>query len=121
RMQSGGRMPGAVADAADALGAPAGRLQRHTPAVAGDDVASLGQSVDPHLHALDGRIDVARRALGADLFTEHVPGLQRHTQLELDGANARRAIARKTELEERCEPIELHRVAMPLQIANDLA
>ena len=47
RMQRRRRLPRAVADAGDVLAVPAGRLQRHRPAVARDDVAVRRQARSP--------------------------------------------------------------------------
>ena len=58
-------------------------MQRHAAAVAGDDVARIGQAADFDLQALDRRIDVAGRAAAARLFAQHVPGLDGLAQFEI--------------------------------------
>ena len=59
-------------------------------AVAGHRMALADQPGHLHLQPLDRGIDVARRAARAGLLAEHVPGLDRLAQLDLDAVVGRR-------------------------------
>ena len=89
RVQRRRRLPGAVAHARDVLAGRAGRVQRHAPAVAGDHVARVDQAAHLDLHPLDRRVDVAGRRAAGRLLAQHVPGLDRLAQLQLDAATPR--------------------------------
>ena len=68
------------------------------PAVAGDDVAAVGQTFDLDLQPLDRGIDEAHRAAGRAFLAQHVPGLERLAQLEPHAAVLDRAVEREAEL-----------------------
>ena len=53
RVQRRWRVPGAITHRADELADLAGRLQRHAPAVAGEDVAVADEAGHVHLDPLD--------------------------------------------------------------------
>ena len=74
--------------------------------------------VDLDLQPLDRGIDEARGAAGAALLAEHVPGLQRVAQLELDAAVGDRAVEREAEFALRVEPHRIERIAGAAQIAE---
>ena len=93
-----------IAHARDEFARHAGRGQRQHAAVAGDRVAAADHAGHLDLHALDGRIDVARGAGAADLLAQHVPGLDGLAQLERHAVVGHRAVAREAKLDERLEP-----------------
>ncbi len=75
------------------------------------DEPVAGHAGGQHLQALDRRIDVARRAAGRGLLAEHVPGLERLAERQVNRARRQLAGHRKAELEVRREPLGRHRVA----------
>src|SRR6202030_3495868 len=107
RVQATGRLPSSVPHAGDELAGRACRVQRNPAAVARDEVPRVDQSADLHLEPFDRRVDVSYRSARAGLLAEHVPGLERLTQLEVDAAPGDRAVERKPELQMRREPLRL--------------
>ncbi len=80
-------------------------VMRQAPAVAGDRHAGLASKpVALHLQALDRGIDEAHRAADRAFLAQHVPGLQRLADLELDAAMLDLAEEREAELALRVEP-----------------
>src|SRR5207248_11275451 len=104
------RTPGAKAHAGDVLARCAGRMQRHAPARARDDVARVHRAAHLHFEPLERGVDVADRAAAALFLAEHVPRLDRLTQLELDAGRGDRTEQRKTEFAVRLEPLARERV-----------
>ncbi len=76
---------------------------------------------DLDLQALDRGIDIAHRAAAARLLAQHVPGLQRVAQLELEAALRDLADPREAELEMRREPIRREAVAGLAEIGEHVA
>ena len=111
RVQRRGRLPRAVAHAGDVLADASRRLQRQRAAVAGHDVALADETRREHLQPLERRIDVAGRSPGRAFLAQHVPGLERAAQREMDAAHRDFAHRREAELEMRREPLGLERVA----------
>ena len=97
RMQTIGRLPSPVADAGDVLTHRAGRVQRHAAAVAGDDVAAVGHSRDFDLQPLDRTVDVPHRGSDGAFLAQHVPGLQRGPQFQMQAPVGDLADLRETE------------------------
>ncbi len=121
RMEAAWRLPRAIADARHELARRAGRLQRNRAAVAGEEMARFGHAGDLDLQPFDRRIDVADRAARAGLFPEHVPRLERLAQLDVHAAPRDRPERREPELEVRCEPVGLHRIAAAAEIVEHVA
>ena len=120
RMQAARRLPGAIADAGDELADRPGRMQRHAPAVAGDDVARVGHAGHLHLQPFDRGIHVAHRAAAARFFAQHVPRLERLTQFEVHAPARDGPEQRKPEFEVRREPLGLERVPAAPQVGDDI-
>src|SRR5580700_1455766 len=76
---------------------------------------------DFDLQPLDRGIDEAHRGAGIALLAQHVPGLDRLAQLELDAAVMYGAAQRKTKLPLRLEPDRIEGVAGGFEIVQDVA
>src|SRR5688572_4285225 len=120
RMQAGRGLPCAVAHSAHELAGAASRHERYARAVAADDVAFLVEPAHADLQALDRRVDITHRAADSALLAEHVPRLERLAELDLDGAEAHGAVARKAELEVRREPAYVELVTRAVHVADDI-
>src|SRR5262249_40625984 len=86
RLQSRRQVPRLEADARGIFTGAAGRRHRHTAAVAGDDMARRIEVLNADLQPLDRGVDEARGAADETLLAQHVPGLERLAQLEIDAA-----------------------------------
>ena len=120
-MQTGGRLPGAVAHRPHLRALATHRMQRQGMAIDEQRVAPGDQTAGRHLDALDRRIDEAHRATGGPLLAHHRPGLERHAQVDLHTAGLEIAEPGEAELEVRCEPVELKVVAGRAQIVEHIA
>ena len=69
------------------------------------------EAVGLDLQPLDRGIDVAHRAAAAALFAQHMPGLERLAQFQLDAAVVDLAEDGKAEFALRLEPVRLESVA----------
>src|ERR1700761_7334224 len=76
-VQTGGWLPGTVADAGDVLPFSSSWLQGHQAAIAKHGKAGGDQPCDFHLQALYGRVNTARRTAAGSLFAQHVPRFER--------------------------------------------
>src|SRR5688500_10140881 len=119
-MQARRRPPGAIANAADELAAPAGLHERHAPTVAADDVPFLVEPARRDLQALDRRVDIPHGAADRALLAEHVPRLERLSELDLYRTEMHGAVERKAELEVRREPARVELVARAVHVVDDL-
>src|SRR4051794_29266192 len=120
-MQPQGRRPRFVAYASDIFATRAGGRHRQGASVAGNNVTIAVHLRGTHLHALDGRVDIARHASGGCLLAENVPGFQRLSQFELHAVTLDRSIAWEPEFKERRKPIHRESVAGIAEIAHDIA
>src|SRR5690349_6792215 len=119
-MEAGRRLPRPITDAGNLEVRGAGRRQGQRTAIAGHPVTARREARGGHLHPLERRIDVSRRAARAGLFAEHRPRLQRVPDLELDVAAPHRAVAGKAELVLRLEPLPAEREPRTPEIAEHL-
>jgi len=78
------------------------------------------QAARLHLQPLQRTIHVPHRGAAARLFTEHMPGLQRRAQLELDVPLLQIPDEREAEFEVRREPFAFERITRLAQIADDI-
>ena len=104
RVEGRGRLPGAVAHAADELAGAAAGLQGGGDAIDGDDIAAVVQALDLEFQALQGGVDEAHRGAGGPLLPHDVPGLQGGAQGEPDAAGRHLADEGEAELEMGGEP-----------------
>ena len=120
RVQRARRLPGPEAHPADLDVGVVGGQQRDRIAVGGDDVAVPVGADEPHLDALDRRVDVAGGAARGGLLAQHVPRLDRAAQLDLDAVEHRGADAREPELGERVQPAGVEVDAVRPQVGGDV-
>ncbi len=120
RVQRARRLPGAEPDPADLDVGVVGGQQRDRVAVGGDDVAMPVGADEPHLDALDRRVDVAGGAARGRFLAEHVPRLDRAAQFDLDAVEHRGADAREPELGERVQPAGVEVDAVRAQVGGDV-
>ena len=118
RVQRGGRLPGPVAHPAHVFAVPAGGAQGHPAAVAGHHVAALGEPGGLDLQALDRGVHVAGGAETGGFLAQHMPGLDRPAQLQLDIIQLHPPVVGKAELLEGRQPLQLERVAVGLQVLH---
>ena len=97
-----------------------GSQQRHRVAVGGDDVALAVGADEPHLDALDGRVDVARHPARGRLLPQHIPRFDRPAKLDLHTVEHGRSDAGEPELGERIEPAGVEVDAVRPQICGDI-
>ena len=114
-VQTGGRLPRAVPHASHEFAWCARGMQRNAAAVAQHDKARVDHSRNLHLQSLHRGIHVAGRAAGRRLFAQHVPGLQRAAEFQMNAALRDGTDGRESELEVRREPFLLERITGVVQ------
>ena len=105
RMHRHRRLPRLVAHRRDRDALGRRPAQRHTAPVAGDDVAIGVGGGQLHLQPFGRTVGVTRGAADRAGLAEHMPGLQRLAQLELNALVVDLAAERKTKFRLRLVPV----------------
>ena len=114
------RLPRLEADGADRDALGRRRTQGNPAPVAGHDIALGIGGRQLHLHPLGRRIGVAGGAADGAGLAEHVPGLERLADLELDALVFDLAAERKAELGLRLVPVGAEVEALELEVGEDV-
>src|SRR5271156_1420195 len=119
-MQAGGGLPGAITNSGDEFAVFAGRMQRNRAAIAKHGKAGADHARYLHLQTLDGGIHTPGGATAGSFFAEHVPGLERVAQFQVDAAGGHGTDGWKAELEVGSKPVAAKGVTGPIQIVDHI-
>src|SRR5271170_2273718 len=117
-MQTRVGLPRLVSYAGDRLADGARGRHRQFASVARENMTSGHQALRLDLEAFDGRIDIARGAACGRLLAQHVPGLQRGANFDIDAAALDAAVQRKAEFALRLEPDRIDGVSRAREIGE---
>src|SRR5437899_2328611 len=104
-MQAGGRLPCTKTDTPNCFSRFARGVKRDSTAITRNRVTRFDQARDLHLYPLQRRVHPAYRSACTGLFSEHVPGLERLAQFQLDPVRGYRPDFWEAKLQVRSEPL----------------